>query len=149
MNNDPLNLFALRAATRLAFTTGRYRLERDLLTEYAKRSPNEMTADLAKLNTDVNSLVLAAESLNLTDDLLAEIHRPLWDLLRPIGCGKDINITDLVIGDGDDCFISRTLRLPVSFEEAQALNWQWVERIAEQDEPWPIEKIIITLREAA
>jgi hypothetical protein len=150
VNNDPTNLGALRAAAHLAFITGRFRLEKNLLAEYVKRVPGQqLPDDLAKIDTAANLIVSTVEQLDLADDLLAAFHRPLWELLRTIGWGQDIHITDQVFGDGGDRFISRTLRLPLSFESAQALNWQWVERLAEQDECWPMEKMMITLREAA
>ena len=146
---DPLSLTALRVALRLAFTTGRFQLEQNLLAEYAKRVPGRLPDDLVETDMHLNLIVSTVEQLDLTDDLLAAFHRPLWDLLRTIGWGQDLKITDQVFSDGDDRFINRTLQLPLSFEDAQALNWQWVERLAEQDQSWPMEKMMITLREAA
>lgn len=149
LNQDPLNLDALRAALNLASTTGRFRLQRNLLAEYAKRIPDRLPNNLAEMEAAVDLIVATVEELRLSDDDLAALHRPLWELLRTTGWGQEIHINDQVCHDGGDRFLSRTLRLPLSFESAQALNWRWVERLAEQDESWPMEKMMITLREAA
>ena len=113
----------------------------NLLAEYAKRVPGRLPDDLVETDMHLNLVVSTVEQLDLTDDLLAAFHRPLWDLLRTIDWGRDLKITDQVFSDGDDRFINRTPQLPLSFEDAQAPNWQWVERLAEQDQSWPMEKM--------
>lgn len=149
VGKDRSNLMALRVASRLAYITGRFRAERNLLTEYAKRVSGELPDDLAEIYEHAKLFVPLVEQLDLNDDLLAAFHRPLWELLHTKGFGQDIKIDDQIFSDGGDRFISRTLHLPLSFEDAQTLNWQWVETLSEQDESWPMEKFMITLREAA
>ena len=67
-------------------------------------------------------------------------------LVRTLGGRKEFDIVDSSGDDGEE-FLSRTLHLPLTFEAAQALDDQLVEQWAEQEEEWPLDKFVITLRE--
>lgn len=149
VNRDPADLEALRAVIGAAFTTGQFQLTAHWLAEYAKRIPvlEQWDQGLAKMRALLPLIASTAEQLDLADGVLAAFHRPLWQILRTFGEKQDVTITDKIHREGGDCFISRTLELPMPFAEIQAIDDQLVRHWAEQDEVWPVEKFIILLRE--
>lgn len=142
---DPLNLEGIKVALRAAYAAGRFRLAAQWLIEYGKRVPNGISSDLADIRTRVLAVLPMVDRLALTDDLIAAMQRLAWALVRTLGGGKEIGIIDQV-GDDGQGFLCRTLQLPITFDAAQALNDRFVEQLAEQEE-WPLENIIIALRE--
>jgi hypothetical protein len=146
MQRYPSHLEAVQVALRNAYAAGRFQLADQLLAEYRKRVPGEWTSELADIETRVRLVLPMIERLALTDDLIAAMQQPAWALVRTLGGGKKIGINDQAGDDGEE-FLSRTLHLPLTFEAAQALDDQLVKQWAEQEEEWPLDKFVITLRE--
>lgn len=146
MQRYPSHLEAVQVALRNACAAGRFQLADQLLAEYRKRVPGEWTSALADIEKWVRSVLPMIERLALTDDLIAAMQQPAWALVRTLGGGKEFDIVDAVGNDGEE-FLSRTLKLPLTFEAAQALDDQLVKQWAEQEEEWPLDKFVVTLRE--
>jgi hypothetical protein len=147
MESDPLHLGAIQMAIRDAFMMGRFRLAAKLCEEYRKRAPDDQwPGDLAGMKAGINKVLLVVEELDLEDELVASMHEPAWELIRSnFKRGVTPSIYDHLGNDGSP-FIYRTLRFPISFEAAQRLDDQLVERVAEFED-WPLEKFAIIIRE--
>lgn len=146
MQRDPLSLDGIQVALCYAYAAGRFQLADQLLAEYRKRVPGEWIGELADIEAGVRLVLPMIERLALTDDLIAAMQQPAWALVRTLGGGKEFDIVDAVGNDGEE-FLSRTLKLPLTFEAAQALDDQLVKQWAEQEEEWPLDKFVVTLRE--
>lgn len=146
MDNDPFNLEAIKVALMNAYFAGRFRLVRQLIAEYRKRVPNPLANEWAEVDAMTRTVLPVIEQAGLTDERIATMQQPAWTLVRAamMARGK-VSVNDFVGNDGQS-FLSRTIQLPLAFEEAQALNDQWVAHVAE-DEDWPLETFVITFRE--
>ena len=146
MQNDPLDLEAIKTAIINAYLAGRFHLTAQILAEYRKRVPDQWVGDLAEIEAEMRSIQPMIEQSALTDDQTVAIQQPAWALMRTLKSGsRKVTIEDFVGNDGQ-AFLSRTFRLPLTFEEAQALDDQLVRQLAEHDD-WPLEKFIVIFRE--
>lgn len=146
MERDPLDLDAIEMMVTNAYFAGRFQLTAQLLAEYRKRVPDQWEGDLAEIETEMQSIQPMLEQSALTDDQIVAMQQPAWALMRTLKSGnRKVTIEDFVGNDGQ-AFLSRTFRLPLTFEEAQALDDQLVRQLAEHDD-WPLEKFITIFRE--
>lgn len=146
MQRDPLHLDAIEIAIINAYFAGRFQLTAQLLAEYRKRVPGEWVGDLAEIENGMQSIQPMIEQSALSDDQIVAMQQPAWALVRTLGASKKGVTIDDFVGNDDQTFLSRTFRLPVTFEEAQALDDQLVAQFAKHDD-WPLEQFVITLRE--
>jgi hypothetical protein len=141
MQREPLDLDAMEVMVTNAYFAGRFQLTAQLLAEYRKRVPDQWVGDLAEIETEMQSIQPMIEQSFLTDDQIVAMQQSAWALMRTLKSGnRKITIKDFVGNDGQ-VFLSRTFRLPLTFEEAQALDDQLVRQLAEHDD-WPLEKFI-------
>jgi hypothetical protein len=146
MQREPLDLDAMEMMVTNAYFAGRFQLTAQLLAEYRERVPDRWTGDLAEIETEMQSIQPMIEQSFLTDDQIVAMQQPAWALMRTLKSGnRKITIKDFVGNDGQ-AFLSRTFCLPLTFEEAQALDDQLVRQLAEHDD-WPLEKFITIFRE--
>ena len=146
MDKEPLDLEAIKVALKNAYFAGRFRLAGQLIAEYRKRVPGPLINDQAEIETGIQSIQPLMEQSGLTDEQIVTMQQPVWALVRTAIENRTKVSVDDFVGNDDQMFLSRTIRLPLVFEEAQALNDQWVVQLAEYDN-WPLETFIITLRE--
>lgn len=146
MDSDPLHLEAIKVALTNAYFAGRFHLAGQLIAEYRKRVPGPLVNEWAEMEAVTRAAHPVIEQAGLTDERIATMQQPVWALVRTaIGKRKGVSVDDFIGNDGQP-FLSRTLRLPVSFKEAQALDDQWVAQLVEYED-WPMETLMIILRE--
>mgnify|MGYP001218872712 FL=1 len=79
---------------------------------------------LIEIERGMQSIQPMIEQLALTDDQIVAMQQPAWALVRTLGGEKKGVTLDDFVGNDGQVFLSRTFLLPLTFEEAQALDNQ-------------------------
>lgn len=136
---------ALERALQCAYEMGRFHAASDLMTLIRKSADAPYAKMTNALAAALPPLVQAADALALTDDMMATATHPTWVIIsRQSNKRMQVEINDFIGNDGS-LFLSRTLLLPVAFEQARRMDLELMTLQAESE--IPLSKFCVSLRD--
>lgn len=134
---------ALETAVQCAYEIGRFHAATHLLALLRQHTEGPVSGIVEAIATELPPLVTAAETLALPDDVIAAATEQAWAVIRRSETHFKVEIDDFVGNDGD-LFLSRTLRLPIPFEDAYRLDQTLMALQAESE--IPLSKFCVSLQ---